>query len=289
MSQAKLETVTLNTLANAARAANKAVDAYRMGSHRLLKVIDVRVTTPAVARTQRYSARLAKAMQDSGSRAQGLAAQGVDRLSDGADTVIQAGSTRAAAGVKRVARLAFQVQNPVLSKGLDTAARLSLPAAQATLAITERVAAAADKLPAVVAGGAVKAGRKTKAAKATETTKAAKATKAAPAVRTQKAAVTAKPAKAPVRRAAAKPVAPTFEQAVAKAGQRVQRSTQRAADAAASAGKAVRARAVKAAQPVQAAAKPAVRRSREAVKAVKAAAKPVVEAVASVAAVADQA
>ena len=103
MSQAKLETVTLQTLASATEAAEQAVQAYRVGSHRLIRVLDSRVSGPAVAGAQRLSPRAAKLMAERSSQAQRLATQGVDLVSDRADAVIAAGSATAARQVKRLA------------------------------------------------------------------------------------------------------------------------------------------------------------------------------------------
>lgn len=243
MSQATLKTVTLETLATAVKAAEQAVDAYRAGGRRLVATLDERVTERAVARAERYAPKLAAALRRSSTKANTWAVKRIDAVSRRTDALITAGSAQVAAQVRRLARVADGVQNPVVAKGLDAAARATLPGAKAALALTERVAAAADKLP----GTPKKAPRRAAAPKA-----AAKPV--------------AKPAAKPAatRRAAAKPAA--------QPARTLKQATQLATAQATKARRAVK----KAADEAATAAKPAVRAAR---KRVKAAVKPVVEAV----------
>lgn len=247
MSQATLKTVTLETLATAVKAAEQAVDAYRAGGRRLVATLDERVTERAAARAERYAPKLAAALRRSSTQANTWAVKRIDAVSQRTDALITAGSAQVAAQVRRLARVADGVQNPVVAKGLDAAARVTLPGAKAALALTERVAAAADKLP----GTPKKAPRRAAAPKAAAKPVAKPATKPA-----------AKPAA--TRRAAAKPAA-----APARA---LKQATQLATAQATKARRAVK----KAADEAATAAKPAVRAAR---KQFKAAVKPVVEAV----------
>ncbi|MEK8049148.1 hypothetical protein AACH10_02750 [Ideonella sp. DXS22W] len=194
MSRQTLRAVTLQTVATATQAAEATVGAYRAGGHRLVAVIQQRVAAPTVARTQPYAPRLASALGQTSSRAGRMADQGIDLLSDRTEQAISVAAKGVTAQVKRVAQLAEGVDNRVLASGLDTAARITLPGAQAALALTERLADGAGKLARSAAGP--------KAARA----KTAKAAKAAPK------AATKAPAKAPARRAAAaKPATPLAE------------------------------------------------------------------------------
>lgn len=242
MSQATLKSITLETLATAVKAAEQAVDAYRAGGRRLVAKIDERVAQRTAARTERYAPKLAAALRRSSTRANTWALKRIDAVGQRTDALITAGSAQVAAQVRRLARVADRVQNPMVAKGLDAAARATLPGAQAALALTERVAAAAGKLP----GAPKKAARRAAAPKGAPTT----ASKAA-----------AKPAAKPAatRRVAAKParaVKPVTELATAQVT-KARRAVKKAADEAA------------------VAAKPAVRAAR---KSVKAAVKPAVEA-----------
>lgn len=196
MSRQTLRAVTLKTVATATQAAEATVGAYRAGGHRLVAVIQQRVAAPTVARTQPYAPRLASALGQTSRRAGSMADKGIDLVSDRTEQAISVAAKGVTAQVKRVAQLAEGVDNRVLASGLDTAARLSLPGAQAALALTERLADGAGKLARTAAGP--------KAARARK----AKATKPAPKTA----------AKAPARRAAAKPATPLAEivQAAAK-------------------------------------------------------------------------
>lgn len=243
MSQATLKTVTLETLATAVKAAEQAVDAYRAGGRRLVATLDERVAQRTAARAERYAPKLAAALRRSSTRANTWALKRIDAVGQRTDALITAGSAQVAAQVRRLARVADGVQNPMVAKGLDAAARATLPGAKAALALTERVAAAAEKLP----GAPKKAARRSATPKVAPT--------AAP-----KAA--AKPAAQPAatRRAAAKParaLKPATELVTARAA-KVRRAVKKAADETA------------------VAAKPAVRAAR---KSVRAAVKPAVEAV----------
>lgn len=194
MTRQSLRAVTLQTVATATKAAEATVGAYRAGGHRLVAVFQQRVSAPTVARAQAYAPRLAQAIDSTSAQAGSMADKGIDLVSDRTEQAISVAAKGVTAQVKRVAQLAEGVDNRVLASGLDTAARITLPGAQAALALTERLADGAGKLARSAAGP--------KAARA----KTAKAAKAAP-----KAAGKA-PAKAPARRAAAaKPATPLAE------------------------------------------------------------------------------
>src|SRR5574337_1057592 len=104
MSHASLRTITLETVANYSRAAERTIRAYRAGGHRLIALMQ----------------------------------RSVDRA-----------ATRRAV---RVAEFAHTVDNRTLAGGLQAAAKLSLPGAQAARAMSERVAASADTMYGALAG-----------------------------------------------------------------------------------------------------------------------------------------
>ncbi|MDT7836821.1 hypothetical protein [Aquabacterium sp. OR-4] len=203
MTRQTLRTATLQTVATATKAAERTVGAYRAGGHRLVAVIQQRLTAPTAERAQPYAPRLAAALRSTSHQAGSLADKGIDLVSDRTEQAISVASKGVAAQVKRVAQLADGVDNRVIANGLDTAARITLPGVQAALALTERLADGADKLARSAAGA--KPGRSQRA-----TTKAPVRRAAAGVKRTVKAAAQ------PVVKAAAKPLADAI-QAVKKA------------------------------------------------------------------------
>lgn len=230
MTQASLRAVTLKTVANYSRAAERAVGAYRAGGHRLIAAVQSRVDQAARRGTARVAPQLGDTLVRASDRVGALADQGVDAISDRTAQVIALGSSGVAAQIERVAVLAGGVDYPAVVSGLDAVARLSLPPAQAALALSERVAAGADKLyavsgakPARAARG--QAGKTAKTAKTAPVRARRAAAKPAPqaAVEVVKKAaaraakpVLAKVATKPVTRSATKPAAKPPVQAAAK-------------------------------------------------------------------------
>lgn len=248
MSTPSLRAVTLETVANATRAAERTVGAYRAGGHRLVTVIRSRVASPAADRAEPYAPRLAAALRSTATQASDLALQGIDTVSSRSEQVIEVASSTVATQVKTLARLANDVDNRLVANGLDAAARAALPGAQAALALSERLADGAEQLATLAAGP-----KPVKAAKArTAARRAAKAPvkAAAKGAKSAAKAAAAKPAAVPkaVRKSPAKPVAKavkaakaapkTLEQAVSKAAAKPVR---RAAKAVKSAAEAVQA------------------------------------------------
>jgi hypothetical protein len=221
MTQPRLETLTLQTLASSAEAAGHALHAARAGSRRLLDVIDQRVTTVAADRLEPHARRVAGHVRDYGSLARDRAVQGVDTLGDLADAGLKRGAKGAAAQVKRMAKAVFQVQNPVLSKSLSTAARVSMPGARLAQVISERVAATTAAWPEAVAGETAKPKRRRvrvsarrKAGGATAT--APKAVKTAKTAKAEKAATAGKATKTVRRTASTTSTAKTVKSATTR-------------------------------------------------------------------------
>lgn len=152
MTQANLSTVTLQTVANYRHAAERAVGAYRSGGHRLIAVVQQGVDQAAKRGAEPYVPAFAAVLRRAGDNMGSFAVHGVDAVSDGTERVIKLGSNGVSAQVKRAAHLAGGVDNRLVAKGLKAAARISLPTAQVALALSERVAAGADKLATVAAG-----------------------------------------------------------------------------------------------------------------------------------------
>ena len=224
MTQTSLRVVTLKTVANYTQAAERAVGAYRAGGHRLISAMQRGVDQAAKQGAERLAPRLAAALRRASGSMTGLAAKGLDAVSSRTERAIEMSSTGVRTQVSRVADLAEGVDNRVVMSGLQAAVRISLPGAQAALAISERVAAGAGKLPgtpvkvkAVVAKAKpASAGRRAAAkldAKVAVVAKSAAATvkkakKAfAPVAAEVKAAVKSKAVRKPAAKPAAKPVA----------------------------------------------------------------------------------
>ena len=220
MNTSSLRAVTLQTVANYAQAAERAVLAYRVGGHRLIAAMQRGVDLAA----QNGPARLATALRRAGGNVGGLAGKGLDSVSSRTERAIEISSTGMSRQLRRVADLAEGVDIPVLSTSLQAAARISLPGAQAALALSERVVAGAGKLPGspVAQAGAkrpARVARSRKLAKPQTSVEAvavevnqgvAKASKvAAPVVVAIKAAITPRAARKPVAKPTAQPTANT--------------------------------------------------------------------------------
>lgn len=152
MTQVSLRNVTLETAANYRHAAESAVGAYRAGGHRLVAVMQNGVDQAATRGAERFVPPLAAAMRRAGDSVGTLAVKGIDAVSDGTGRVIEFSATRFNTRVERLAEMAGGVDYSVVVSGLNAAVRFSLPGAQAALAVSERVAAGADKLESMIAG-----------------------------------------------------------------------------------------------------------------------------------------
>lgn len=245
MTRQTLRAVTLETVATASKAAERTVGAYRAGGHRLVSVIQQRVTAPAADRTQPYAPRLAAALRRTGTQAGSLADKGIDAVSDRTEQVIGATAAGVAAQVRRVAQLAEGVDNRVLASGLDAAARVALPGAQAALALTERLADGAEKLSKAAGVKTGRAARKpTRAAISQAKAKAKPARRAAAPAPTAQAVKAVQAGAAKVRKASAKPVRSAkaaVADAAAPASQAAKRVVRRSAAAVEKAAQAVEA------------------------------------------------
>jgi diacylglycerol O-acyltransferase len=152
MTTPSLRTVTLKTLANYRHAAERAVGAYRAGGERLIAVMRSSVDQAAQRGAEPYVPGLAAALRRVGDNMGDLATKGLGAVSERSERAIQFSAAGVTAQVKRVADLADGVDNRVVATSLQAAVRISLPGAQAALALSERVASGADKLADVAAG-----------------------------------------------------------------------------------------------------------------------------------------
>lgn len=163
MTQTTLRAVTLKTVANYTQAAERAVGAYRASGHRLISALQRGVDRAAKQGSERLAPRLADALRRASGNVGGLAAKGLDAVSRRTEQVIELGSTNMSTQLGRVADLAEGVDNRVLASGVHAAVRISLPGAKAALALSQRVAAGADKLAGVAPNTAHKKAVKTTA------------------------------------------------------------------------------------------------------------------------------
>jgi len=205
-SQPTLRLVTLQSLENYRTAATQAVVAYRAGGHRLVGAVNGTLKNTVYPRT----AKLAPAATDRADNVRGnlsqIVVKGIDQVAERAAQVIAFSASTAAEQLSKAAKFAAGIHNPIVANGLQTAARMTMPGAQAALAVSTQVVKGANALVDMTGAQPVRtAARKVKVkAKAARTTPARKA---APVAREVKAAVksvkrtVAKAAKAPVVKA----------------------------------------------------------------------------------------
>lgn len=174
MSNTTLRTITLETVANYRRVAEHAVGAYRASGHRLIAMVRRRLDRS----TQRIAPQLAEVLRQTSTRFGEVAVKGIDGVTAQTERVIERSAAGVNAQVERVADLARDIDNRYIATGLQTAARFSLTGAQAALAVSERLAAGADRLAEVVGG---KRARGTKAVARAKTAVRAARRAAAPA------------------------------------------------------------------------------------------------------------
>jgi hypothetical protein len=147
MTQSTLRAVTLKTVANYTHAAERAVGAYRAGGHRLISAMQRGVDKAAKQGAERLAPRLAAALHRANTRVSGLAVKSLDAVSTRTERAIEFGSSGVTTQLKRVADLVEGVDSRVVASSVQAAVRISMPGAQAALALSERVAAGAGKLP----------------------------------------------------------------------------------------------------------------------------------------------
>jgi len=197
-----LSKVTLETIQNYRNAATLAVDAYRAGSHRLIKAVNGGLEKNVYSRTGKVAPQLTNTLMQVRSGFTDIIVKGIDGASMRTEKAIEVGSDAASKGVTQVAEFAAGIDNRVVANGIEAAARLSLPGAKAALAVSAKVAEGVDALSRATGGGRkVKPARVVKKAKKTAVVRKIASTKA---VVKRKLAVPRKAAvvaKAPVARA----------------------------------------------------------------------------------------
>jgi hypothetical protein len=207
MTSQTLSRVTLETLKNYRIAATQTVTAYRLGSHRLLDVVNGALKNSVYPRTAKMAPRVTHRMNAVRGNVSKIVVKGIDQVAERTEQAIELGSTTAATQVTKVAEFAAGIDNPILANGLQAAARLTMPGARFGLVLSGKVAEGAHAL-ADAAGGktlrsavrkATPIANKAKATVKSATRRTAKSAKAPMA----KARRTVRGAKKAVRRAAA--------------------------------------------------------------------------------------
>ena len=143
MTPTTLRAVTLKTVANYTHVAERTLAAYRVGGQRLIAVVQRGLDTAAA----RSPAPLAGLLRSASGRAGSVAGQGLTAVSQRAGQVIDLSSSGINRQLGRAAGWIEGVENTTVQNSLQAVARISLPGAQVALALSERVAAGADKLP----------------------------------------------------------------------------------------------------------------------------------------------
>lgn len=205
MSVQTLSSVTLETIENYRNAAMFAVNAYRVGSLRLIDAVNGGLDKNVYPRTSKVAPQLTKTVAQVRGDLSDIIVKGVGEVAVRTDKVIEVSSSAMAGGVTKVAEYAAAIDNPIVVNGLEAAVRISLPGAQVARTVSAKVAEGADKL-ARVAGGKKAAPKKAaatvkKAATATKRTVVRKAAATKTAVR--KAVVATKATRAKRQAAAA--------------------------------------------------------------------------------------
>lgn len=159
MSIQTLSNVTLETIENYRNAAATAVDAYRVGSHRLIDAVNGSLDKNFYGRTEKVLPQLTSRLTQVRGNVSGIIVKGVDEFALRTGKAIELGSKRAAARIAKAAKYAAGLEARIVASSIDAAARLSMPGAQAALAVSARVAEGVDSLSRVAAGKKAKAVR----------------------------------------------------------------------------------------------------------------------------------
>jgi len=213
MTTQTLSRVTLQTLENYRTAATQAVVAYRLGSHRLVGVVNGALENNLYPRTAKLAPGATERMNEVRGNVSDIVIKGIDQMAERTEKAIDLCADTAAAQVAKVADFAAGIDNEMVVNGLQTAVRLSMPGAKLALVVSGKVAERAEALVEAAGGKPVKKAMRRAGVVAKRKTapvaRKAKATVKTAAKRTRKAV--AKVVEAPkvqrVRRAAKKVVA----------------------------------------------------------------------------------
>jgi hypothetical protein len=157
MNTTTLSRVTLQTLENYRTAANQAVVAYRLGSHRLVGVVNGALENTVYPRTAKLAPRATDRINGVRGNVSDIVVKGIDQVAETTGKAIDLGADTAVAQVTKVADFAAGIDNTYVAGGLQTAARLTMPGAKVALVVSGKVADGAQALAQAAAGKPVKA------------------------------------------------------------------------------------------------------------------------------------
>ena len=177
-----LSHVTLQSIENYRAAAVETVAAYRVGSRRLVGVMNGALQNSVYPRTAMVAPRVTDRMDEVRGKVSDIVVKGIDQVAEGAEKAIELSSSTAASQLTKVAKFAAGIDNEIVANGLQAAARLTMPGAKVALLVSTRVAEGATALADAAGAHPVR--------KAVRKAKASAPRKAAPAVRKAKATVT---------------------------------------------------------------------------------------------------
>jgi len=180
MTTQNLSRVTQQTIENYRAAAHQGIVAYRLGGHRLVRVVNGALEERVHPRTASIAPRAAERMKQVRGRVSTFIENGIDQIARSTEKVVELSSSTATAQVGKLARFAGGIENEVVANGLNTAAQLTLPGAKVALALSSKLAEGANKLADAAGARPVR--------KAARTTAAGAKRRAAPAARKAKAA-----------------------------------------------------------------------------------------------------
>lgn len=180
-----LSHVTLQSIENYRTAAVETVAAYRVGSRRLVGVMNGALQNSVYPRTAMVAPRVTDRMDEVRGKVSDIVVKGIDQVAEGAEKAIELSSSTATSQLTKVAKFAAGIDNEIVANGLQAAARLTMPGAKVALLVSTRVAEGVTKLADAAGAHPV---RKV-ARKAVRKAKASTQRKAAPIVRKAKASV----------------------------------------------------------------------------------------------------
>ena len=152
MTQASLLKITLATIENYRHATHDAMHAYQVGSLRLIDGLNKGIDEQVYSRTSKVAPQLTEALSTVRGRVTQIVVKGIDQVTSRTESAVGLGYDGAAKQVVRAADFAAGIDNALLSNGLQTAARWSLPTARAALVVSSKVSEGAKALSGAAAG-----------------------------------------------------------------------------------------------------------------------------------------
>jgi hypothetical protein len=198
MNTPTLRRLTMQTMANYRSAASQVVAASGAGSRRVVRAVDGTIQRQVMAPATKLVPKAGERMDEMRDNVARMVERGITQVEQAAEVAVERSSDFAMAQAVRIADMAEGVNMALVADGLHTAARLSIPAAQLSLGVSEKLVQGAKALADVAGAAPVrKAARKAARAVKAPLKKAARRTPkaAAPAPKAVK-AVKAKVAKA---------------------------------------------------------------------------------------------